>query len=292
MTSNYDILSKYINNFEIGKDITFEIIEEDFLKIKPVKIPIQDIFTMKIMGNYIFKFCNYLKWSYYDSIDMDIINMCKREWPNIIIDYTQIIRIICNAKLNYKYIGKVQYEILKYIDQSYQEEKSLEFYSENKIVKLEEYLRFRQQLNKYITELFNTHKLECNEIDLKFENLADKITNNFEALESDENLKDTELLLDNIENIIYEKVNILLKECIEKFKLDNKNEKNLFIFNKLKNKAMDDFVSKMDEIYKDVCTNKLNKLDENTIANIIELFIVNKEMSKTMFLLEIGLFIN
>lgn len=292
MTSNYDILCNYINDFEISKDISFEIIEEDFLKIKPVRIPIQDIFTMKIIGEYIFKLSNYLKWSYYDSIDIDIINLCKKLWPNIVIDYTKIIQIICNAKLQYKYIGKVKYEIINYIDKIYQDQLSIkECFENNNINSCKKYLIFRQELNNII-KLFDKYNLECNEIDLKFSNLLDNISNNFDELELDEDFNDATMILDNIENIICEKINILIKDHVLKFKSDNKNEKNPIILNELKDKAIDDFVLKMDEIYKDVCTKKLNKFDVNIIMNIIELFTVNKQMSKTMFLLELGLFIN
>jgi hypothetical protein len=293
MTSNYDILSKYANNFEISKDTPFEIIEEDFLKIKPVKIPIQDILTMKIIGEYISKLCNYLKWSYYDSIDNDIINLCKTTWSNINIDYTQIIRIIYNAKLEHKYIGKVKYEIIDYIDKIYQEQFSIkDCFVDNDIKSCHNYLTFRQEINKNIVKLFEKYDLECNEIDLKFENLLDEIGDSFDELESDENFNDTSMLLDNIENIINEKVNILIKDCVDEFKSNNKNEKNPFILNDLQIKAKEDFVLKMDVIYKDIFTNKLNNFDEYIITNIIELYTINKHMSKTMFLLDLGLFIN
>jgi hypothetical protein len=291
MTSNYDILSKYVNNFEISKDISFEIIQEDFLKIKPVKIPIQDILTMKIIGEYISKLCNYLKWSYYDSIDNDIINLCKTTWSNINIDYVEIIRIIYNAKLEHKYIGKVKYEIIDYIDKIYQEQFSIkDCFLDNDIKSCHNYLTFRQEINKNIMELFEKYDLECNENDSKYENLLDEISNSFDELESDEDFNDATMIFDNIENIINEKVNILIKDCVDEFKSNNKDEKNPFILNDLKNKAMEDFVLKMDVIYKDVCTNKLNNFDEYIISNIIKLFMVNKQMSKSMFLLDLGLY--
>jgi hypothetical protein len=147
------------------------------------------------------------------------------------------------------------------------------------------------QKGKFV-KLFEKYDLECNEIDLKFENLLDEIGDSFDELESDELFNVTSLFLDNIENIINEKVNILIKNCVEEFKSNIKDEKNPFILNDLKIKAMDDFVLKMDIIYKDVCTNKLNQFDEYIITNIIELFTANKQMSKTIFLLDLGLFIN
>lgn len=291
MSSNYDILHKYIYNFETSKDIPMKVMEEDLLKIKPVNIPIQDILTMKIIGDYIFKLSTYLKWSYYDSIDIDIINLCKKEWSNIHIDYAQIIKLIYNAKLEYKDIKKVQYEILKYIDNKYQEHYSIkEAFLKKDIKSCDNYLVFRQESNKYIEEIFNKYNLELNEIDLKCEDFVDKISENFIELESDENFNDTTMLIDSIEDIIDDKINSLIKHCVKEFKLANQDEKNPFVLQDLKNNAMDNFVLKMDEIYKIVCFSKLKKLDETIIVNILELFIVNKEISKSMFLLELNFF--
>ena len=118
MCDNTKILSKYSLDYDSIKNVSFDNLKRDFLQFKPSNIPIYDILVMKYIGDYINKFGNYQKWMLYDRVDMDIIELCKQNWSDIKIDYTEIIKIILNGKLEMKHIGNLKYQILDYMSLS------------------------------------------------------------------------------------------------------------------------------------------------------------------------------
>lgn len=293
MSHNNDILSKYTVDYNSIKNVSFDELKNDFIEIKPSNIPIYDILLIKYIGEYVNKFANYQKWLLYDRIDIDIIDLCKKNWSDIIIDYTEIIKIILNAKLDMKYIGNVKYQVLDYIDKAYKEQYMITDNNTINAAHLQmKYLNFRLEFNNSISEIFDKNSIETNEIELKIEEFMEEILENFKELEESDNFNITTDLLDRVENTINIKVNKLINEQVEEYKrlCMKQNEKNPFILNDIKQQVQKNFVNLMDDIYKSEFTKNFNHLDEQIIQNLIELYSIEKKMHNFELTMETGLF--
>jgi hypothetical protein len=293
MSQNNDILSKYKLEYDSVKNVSFPELKEDFLKIKPINIPIYDILTMKYIGEYIDKFANHQKWLLYDRIDMDIIDLCKKNWDDIKIDYIEIIKIILNGKLEMKHIGNLKHQILDYIDKIYKRQYMIKDNDTINSAHLQmKYLDFRLKFNNEISEIFDKNIIETNQIDLQIEEFMEQILENFKDLETSDNFSIATELLDKVENIINEKIKKLIKEEFEEYKklCMKQNEKSPLILHEIKLLVQDKFLNLMNDIYKTEFTKNLNHLDELIIQNLIELYEPQKKMHIIMLIMDIGIF--
>ncbi len=292
INDNFAILSKYTNIKESIKSISLQELMEDFMKIQISNIPIENIFIIKFMGEYINQYSNYLKWVHYDKIDLELIEQCKKTWPELQIDYTQLIKFVCMGKIENTYIYKVKNQILDYIDNVHVKQYQVKDYHKFENIQVQmKYLEFRTQSNTILTELFSKYNLECNDIDEQMENFMEKVYENFASLESEENyvtITETFDALQNDINIFLNKLitqygTIYKKECIVQ------NIKNPHILQEMKKKLQDKFDLDMNKIYKEKFTEKFNNLDENTVSNLLDLFSVDKQINKIGLTLELAL---
>lgn len=292
INDNFAILSKYTNIKESIKSISLQELMEDFMKIQISNIPIENIFIIKFMGEYINQYSNYLKWVHYDKIDLELIEQCKKTWPELQIDYTQLIKFVCMGKIENTYIYKVKNQILDYIDNVHVKQYQVKDYHKFENIQVQmKYLEFRTQSNTILTELFSKYNLECNKIDEQMEDFMEKVYENFASLESEENyviITETFDALQNDINIFLNKLitqygTIYKKECIVK------NIKNPYILQEMKKKLQDKFDLDMNKIYKEKFTEKFNNLDENTVSNLLDLFSVDKQINKIGLTLELAL---
>ncbi len=292
INDNFAILSKYTNIKESIKSISLQELMEDFMKIQISNIPIENIFIIKFMGEYINQYSNYLKWVHYDKIDLELIEQCKKTWPELQIDYTQLIKFVCMGKIENTYIYKVKNQILDYIDNVHVKQYQVKDYHKFENIQVQmKYLEFRTQSNTILTELFSKYNLECNDIDEQMENFMEKVYENFASLESEENYVIITETFDALQNDINQFLNKLItqygtiykKECIVQ------NIKNPHILQEMKKKLQDKFDLDMNKIYKEKFTEKFNNLDENTVSNLLDLFSVDKQINKIGLTLELAL---
>jgi hypothetical protein len=289
---NFTIVSKYTNIKESIKSISQQEMMEDFMKIQIANTPIENIFMIKFMGEYINQFSNYLKWVYYDKIDLELIDQCKKTWPELQIDYTQLIKIVCMGKIENNYIFKVKNKILDYIDNVHVKQYQVKDYHKFENIQVQmKYLEFRTQSDTILTELFGKYNFECNEIDEQMEDFMEKVYENFASLESDENFMIVTQIFDTLQSDINKFLNKLITQygSIYKTECIEKNIKNPHILQEIKKKLEEKFDSDMNKIYKEKFTEKFNNLDENTVSNLLDLFSPDKQINKIGLTLELAL---
>ncbi len=292
INDNFAILSKYTNIKESIKSISLQELMEDFMKIQISNIPIENIFIIKFMGEYINQYSNYLKWVHYDKIDLELIEQCKKTWPELQIDYTQLIKFVCMGKIENTYIYKVKNQILDYIDNVHVKQYQVKDYHKFENIQVQmKYLEFRTQSNTILTELFSKYNLECNKIDEQMEDFMEKVYENFASLESEENYVIITETFDALQNDINIFLNKLITQYGTIYKKESigKNIKNPYILQEMKKKLQDKFDLDMNKIYKEKFTEKFNNLDENTVSNLLDLFSVDKQINKIGLTLELAL---
>jgi hypothetical protein len=289
---NFTILSKYTNIKESIKSISQQELMEDFMKIQIANTPIENIFIIKFMGEYINQYSNYLKWVHYDKIDLDLIEQCKKTWPELQIDYIQLIKFVSMGKIENTYIYKVKNQILDYIDNVHVKQYQVKDYHKFENIQVQmKYLEFRTQSNTILTELFGKYNLECTEIDKQMKDFMEKIYEKFSALESEENFMIITNTFDALQNDINTTLNKLITDygTIYKTEFVEQNIKNPHVLQEIKKKLEETFDSIMDQIYKEKFTEKFNNLDEKFISNLLELFLPDKQINKMGLIFELAL---
>ena len=281
MYLNNSIFKKYILDYDLIKNIKFDEIKEDFLKIKPLNNPIYDILSMKYIGDYIHCFKNYQKWQLYNNIDTDIIDLCKNNWPDINIDYEQILKIILDGKVQMKNIHNIKYLVLDLIDKAYKNKHSIgDNCTINSIHLQMKYLAFKLNYNQEITKIFDKNIIELNKIDVKIYEFIEEILENFKELDNNHDFIITKKILNNLEAEINKEIMIIIDEYTKEFKTycEKLNLKNISLLISFKEQIEKNFIEKMDIVYKSHFTNTFNHLSELIILNLLELYTPSKNM--------------
>ena len=281
MSLNNSIFKKYILDYDLIKNIKFDEIKEDFLKIKPLNITIYDILSMKYIGDYIHYFKNYQKWQLYNNIDTDIIDLCKNNWPDINIDYEQILKIILDGKVQMKNIQNIKYLVLDLIDKAYKNKHSIRDNCTINSIHLQmKYLAFKLNYNQEITKIFDKNIIELNKIDLKMYKFIEEILENFKELDNNHDFIITKKILNNLEKDMNKEIMIIIEDYTKEYKIycEKLNLKNISLLISLKEQIEKNFIEKIDYIYKSHVTKTFDHLGDIMIMNLLEFYTPSKNI--------------
>ena len=280
MSNNSDILNKYSST--PFSQISLDEIKEDFMKLKPIYIPLYDIFTLNTLGTYINKFSSYIKWKHYENIDTIIIEMLRKEYQSLQINYEEITKQIKNSKENLEAIYKVEFKILDILDKQYKSQYKInENFNQNTVIETMSYLEFRQNISssmKQILEKYKADVYEIEEIEEFKDNLIEMIYENFKQLESDEDFMISIKFIESVKDKINKKIENTIKEMFQfnKFDLNEFNQE----------EVRDRFYCKLDKIYKDTIEKEFNLFNQEFLDKIEQVFDVDKEINKISFTCE------
>ena len=277
MSTTSDILYKYSST--PFSEITLEGMKEDFMKIKPINTPIYDIFLMSTIGSYINNFSKYAKWKYYENIHNEIIKMLKTEYPQLNVNYEEIIQQIQLLRKNLEGIYKVEFKTLDILDKQYKSQYKInENFIQNTVIETMSYLEFRQNINLSMKQILEKYKPDFNEIDIIAENLMESLAENFNQLELNEDFIVSINLIETVKSKISQRVETMIKEMF------HSNEFNPNEFNQ--EEVKDIFYERLDRIYKDTIQQQFNLFSKEFLDKIEQIFDVEKEMNKLSFTCE------
>ncbi len=173
VTINKIILDKY-DSVSLST-IIFEEILEDYIKIKSSieSVLIKDMLTFDM---YINKIGEYTKWKYCKNIDLEIIEILKKEYPTLLINSEQVINNINILRENIETLYKVELFILKMLDKQYKTQYKInDNFFQNTVIETMSYLEFRVSIRLKIKKVFEKYKENFNEIDKIIQNMIEKI---------------------------------------------------------------------------------------------------------------------
>lgn len=285
MSNNSDILNKYSST--PFSQISLDEIKEDFMKLKPIYIPLYDIFTLNTLGTYINKFSAYVEWKHYENIDTMIIEMLRKEYQTLQINYEEITIQIKNSKENLEAIYKVEFKILDILDKQYKSQYKInENFNQNTVIETMLYLEFRQNISssmKQILEKYKADVYEIEEIEEFKDNLIEMIYENFKQLESDEDFMISIKFIESVKDKINKKIENTIKEMFQ----FNKFDLNKFDLNEFNQEEVRDrFYCKLDKIYRDTIEKEFNLFNQEFLDKIEQVFDVDKEINKISFTCE------
>ena len=277
--SNTAILNKYSSTpFSL---ITLKEIEEDFMQIKPINVPIYDILLLNTLGIYINKFSKCSKWKHYENIHIEIIKMLIKEYPLLTVNYNEIIQEIDILRNNLEPVYKVEFKTLEIVDKQYRTQYNInESYIQNTVIEQMSYLDFRFNIKSNINKLVETYKPDFNEINTITDNLIESVSENFSQLETHKEFITSLKLIENVKDKINQKVENIIKEIFhsDKFLLNNINSNE-----SSQEELQDVFYAALDEIYKDTIKTEFNLLNQDLLDKIEQIFQIEKEMNKLSF---------
>ncbi len=273
-------ITKYANCRNI---VSFEEMIDDFSQIKPSNIPIIDICTVKMMGNYAYMLENYEKWQVCPNIASEVFAILNANYPDLNFTLEEFNQLIENNKT--KSPSSIDLQIFELFDAKYKQ-----IYSLNDTESMKKYFSSRMNNYSIIGEIISKYKLNWNEIEQKYELVEEIVSDNFGDLEEDENFNLVIENIEKIENSANNKIESLIGSyvCVGKELyielIKNKTViESITILETLKKNMYQQFDKEMDEIYtKEI---KTQRYSDDISKFIFSLF----EVSKSMHLLSLGL---
>ena len=273
MSTTNIILTKYLPTSSI---VTFEEFINDIPNFTPTFIPIIDISIMTTLGTYLNNMCIHYKWLECPNITGEFIKMILT-FSDDFVDFDQ--EIIENIVMIHKKKGsspsssKLKNDIFDKVDNFYKI--IMEISLPNS-----EYLSFRQNLRQNIDTVFDKYTLNFNEIDIKEEEIQEKMCKNFSMLEQNEKFQDTCILIEKIKQYVSKEVKKFVgfyKNRITENQKNMKTDKFLETYQATKKQIFEDFDKEIEEtIIKSIKAD--NKIDDDIVDVLVKLFDCEKAM--------------
>jgi hypothetical protein len=273
-----------INNYMNCQNIvSFEKMIDDFSQIKPKNIPIVDIYTLKIMGNYAYMLENYEKWQVCPNLTSELFVCLNDKYPNFNFTLDEFNKLISDNKNTSP--SSLDLKIYDFLDIKY---KSVNFLNNNESI--QQYLHFRRNNYSIVREIISKYKIDWNEISQKYKILETIIEKNFGDLENDDTFNLVIENIDQIEKNANAKIESLIgsyasigKELYPELIKNKTVIESITILETLKKNMYQQFDKEMDEIYK-------KEIKTQHYSDDISEFILNLfKVGKSMHLLSIGM---
>ncbi len=276
-----ELIQKYTNK---DLSISFEEMLEDFSKVNPTNIPINDICLLRLMGDYSYKMQNKEKWSFCENIGNLFFDVFNAKYPDFHFSLSDFQDIVSQNKNTSP--SSIDLKFCDFLDKLYKEKYSLKTTDD-----MQKYFSFRMCVSQEMQTILSPYKIDWNEVENKYEQLEEVIENNFGHLEDDENFA---LIMDTIEDI-KEKANKKMESIIHKYinytkdinyikdtypsLIQNKSPVEIILIKtKLQKQIYKDFDIDMDKIYEDVV--KTYNFDNIINGFMLTLFDVEKSMHR------------
>jgi hypothetical protein len=272
-----------INNYVNCQNIvSFEKMIDDFSQIKPKNIPIVDIYTVKIIGNYAYMLENYEKWQVCPNIAYELFMSFNDKYPDLNFTLDEFNKLVSDNKKESP--SSFDLKVYDLFDAKY---KSV--YTVNDKESMQQYFHFRTNNYSIVREIISKYKIDWNEIGQKYEIIETIVEENFGDLENDDTFNLVIENIDKIENNANAKIESLIGSysCVGKELylelIKNKTViESITILETLKKNLYQQFDKEMDEIYKKEI--KTQHYSDDISKFILSLF----EASKSMHLLSMG----
>jgi hypothetical protein len=270
-----ELIQKYTNK---DLSISFEEMLEDFSKVNPTNIPINDICLLRLMGDYSYKMQNKEKWSFCENIGNLFFDVFNAKYPNFHFSLSDFQDIVSQNKDSSP--SSIDLKFCDFLDKLYKEKYSLKTTDD-----MQKYFSFRMSVSQEMQTILSPYKIDWNEVEDKYEKLEEVIGNNFGHLQDDENYASTMDTIEDIKQKANKKIESIIKKYVTDIKemylqaIQNKSPVEIILIKtELQTLIYKDFDIDMDKIYEDV----VKTYNFNNIINdfMLTLFDVDKSMHR------------